>query len=34
MSYEQESNVIGQAVKLLEGMFQQVVVKPSEPKVD
>jgi hypothetical protein len=33
MSYEQESNVIGQAVKLLEGMFSQVVVKPSEPRV-
>ncbi len=30
MSYEQESNVIGQAVKLLEGMFSQVVVvKPA-----
>jgi hypothetical protein len=26
MSYEQESNVIGEAVKLLEGMFRQVVV--------
>jgi hypothetical protein len=32
MSYEQESNVIGEAVKLLEGMFSQVVVKPAEPK--
>jgi hypothetical protein len=29
MSYEQESNVIGEAVKLLEGMFSQVVVKPK-----
>ena len=29
MSYEQESNVIGEAVKLLEGMFRQVVVKPT-----
>ena len=34
MSYEQESNVIGQAVKLLESMFSQVVVKPAEPKID
>ncbi len=34
MSYEQESNVIGEAVKLLEGMFSQVVaVKPEEPKI-
>ena len=34
MSYEQESNVIGEAVKLLEGMFIQVVaVKPEEPKI-
>ena len=30
MSYEQESNVIGEAVKLLESMFSQVVaVKPE-----
>ena len=35
MSYEQESNVIGEAVKLLEGMFSQVVaVKPEEPKIE
>ena len=35
MSYEQESNVIGEAVKLLEEMFSQVVaVKPEEPKID
>ena len=27
MSYEQESQVIGEAVKLLQGMFSQVVVK-------
>jgi hypothetical protein len=33
MSYEQESNVIGEAVKLLEGMFSQLVVKPAEPKI-
>ena len=32
MSYEQESNVIGEAVKLLESMFSQVVLKPAEPK--
>jgi hypothetical protein len=29
MSYEQESTVIGEAVKLLESMFSQVVVKPK-----
>lgn len=35
MSYEQESNVIGEAVKLLESMFSQVVaVKPEEPNID
>ncbi len=35
MSYVQESNVIGEAVKLLESMFSQVLaMKPEEPKVD
>ena len=33
MSIQQEANVIGDAVKLLEDMFGQVVVvKPEEPK--
>jgi hypothetical protein len=33
MSIQQEANVIGDAVKLLEDMFGQVVaVKPDEPK--
>ena len=30
MSYEQESNVIGEAVKLLESMFSQVVAAKPE----
>ena len=34
MSYEQESNVIGEAVKLLQGMFEQITAGLPKPLGD